>query len=226
MRDRGGDRRAYARFEIMGTLAASLETWRRMLVRNLSAGGVSIATEDPYSVGTTLRGRLSVRGHVWDVQGEVKRVAESTTEEDGYTAGVAFKGQEIPMNELMGLPQAPLDSSAGPNRRRGERVECAGDADLAVPAWTTVSLKDLSVGGTMFVSPVVVGVGTSGSLRARLGDRAFSAEVDVRRVAAVPPASYSVASSFASMDEESRRNLAAFLTVSGADNTADAKDGK
>src|SRR5512134_3638444 len=86
-----GDRRGRARFEIVGTLTGTLETWRRLEIRNLGAGGALLDANVPFAPGSRLSGRLLLRGHVREVRGEVRHIRTLMSREASrYLVGVEW----------------------------------------------------------------------------------------------------------------------------------------
>jgi hypothetical protein len=80
-----------------------------------------------------------------------------------------------------------------------------------------VALKDLSLGGATFTSPIPLEPGDRAQLHTSLGELPFHAVAEVRRLERRPAAdgtAYAVSAAFVSMPEESQQGLAAFLTSS------------
>ena len=217
MRKKGiGDRRGRPRFEIVGTLTGTLETWRRLEIRNLAAGGALLQTSVPFAPGTRLSGRLSLRGRVREVRGEARHIT-TRVERDAtrYLVGVQWD-DSLTHADLESLDaMRPVQSAPreGTERRRAVRFNAGGDTELGQPTWSTVRLIDVSTTGVLFSSPTPLMVGERGELRVRFGEGSFAAQIEVRRtdVRKTPHSAYGAGAVFLSLDEVSRLHLEDFI---------------
>jgi hypothetical protein len=215
LQPRSRDRRTYPRFEVVGALIGSLERWHRFHVRNVGPSGALVETEDGL-LGGGISGWLTLREHRLGVQARVARtslLAPSTTDKPTYLVGLDFAERLEGMTELLSNhPVVEAKLRPATDRRRSPRFECAGDVQLAVVVRISVPVVDLSRGGMMFTSPVSLEEGSRGRLTVCLTNTSFAADVEVRRIDALN-AGYRIGASFVSMDDQSRQNLAAFLTA-------------
>ena len=108
-----GDRRTKNRFELVGSLPGTLETWHRHKVRNLSPGGALVESMVPLPAGSRLSGRLLFQGSQREVKAEVRH-----TEEDGggrgtgrYLIGLAWADGMNPVDDVVGARDGPLNLS-------------------------------------------------------------------------------------------------------------------
>jgi hypothetical protein len=218
VKKRIGDRRGRVRFEIVGTLTGTLETLRRSAVRNFGAGGALVETSAPFSAGSQINGRLSFRGRNRDVRGLVRHITtlRDTEKELRYLVGIEWVAAGAEVNDLLShapLRPAPGTYRHGAERRAASRFNAAGEAEIGEPTWATVELIDISTSGVLFVSPQPLDVGDTGQLRMRLGDRSFTAQVEVRRSdpRRTPHPSHRLGATFVSLDEVNRLNLEDFV---------------
>ena len=211
-----GDRRSRARFEIVGTLTGTLQTWRRLEIRNLGPGGALLEASVPLPPGSLVAGRLALRGRSSQVQADVRHITTLVERETArYLVGVQWDSLErvadfISVEGMRPVQSAPRDSM---ERRATPRFVAGSDAELEQPQWATVELLDVSTTGVLFSSPALLPLGERGELRARLGHASFSAQVEVRRTAPPRPPSqgHRVGASFVSLPEGSRLHLEDFI---------------
>ena len=210
-----GDRRSRARFEIVGTLTGTLQTWRRLEIKNLGLGGALLEATVPLSPGSRMGGRLVLRGRSTQVQAEVRHITTLVDRDTArYLMGVRWDSSER-MADLINV-EGMRPVQGGPReieRREAVRFVAGADAELEQPHWATVELLDVSTTGVLFSAPALVAVGERGELRARLGDASVSAQIEVRRTAPPkPPAQgHRVGASFVSLPEGSRMHLEDFI---------------
>jgi hypothetical protein len=214
VKKRIGDRRRRPRFEIVGTLTGTLETWQRFRLINLAPGGALIESQTPLVPGSRVNGRVMICGQLRDVRASVSRV-----EPDGqqrYQVAVEWGQALDEADSLLTTDALPQRRDAGRHiveRRRAPRVAPSIRPEIRWPAWQTVELIDISTSGVFFTSPVPLAVGERAQLRLRLGDRSFSAEVEVRRDHGqrAKRTGYPLAATFTVIDEASRFTLDDFL---------------
>jgi hypothetical protein len=211
-----GDRRGRARFEIVGTLTGTLETWRRLDIRNLGDGGALLDTTIPFAPGSRISGRLSLRGRGCEVRGEVRHITTLVARADArYLVGVQWEAPARVADLLTAEPMKPMQSAPrqGAERRAAVRFIAGTDAELGQPNWSTVELIDISTTGVLFSSPTALDVGERGELRVRLGEGSFAAQIEMRRsdLRKTPHTSYRVGAAFVSLDEGSRLHLEDFI---------------
>lgn len=221
MKKRIGDRRARARFEIVGSLTGTLETWERFRVINLSPGGALIEAPAPPALGTSRSARLAIGARAIDAGVTIRRVANGEQRSGGrqYLVGVEWTNR-LPENDtLFSTPPLTRRPSSAPSveRRRGVRVAAPDRAEIGWPNWATVQVMDISTGGVLFSTQAIVTVGEKGHLRMRIGDRGFAAQVEIQREAARAgvSASHRLGARFASLDEASRHALDTFIGEAG-----------
>ena len=210
-----GDRRSRARFEIVGTLTGTLQTWRRLEIKNLGLGGALLEAAVPLPPGSRIGGRLALRGRSSQVQAEVRHITTLVERDSArYLMGVKWDPSDRAADLISVEGMRPLQGVAREvERRETPRFVAGADAELEQPQWTTVELLDVSTTGVLFSCPALVGVGERGEIRARLGDASFSAQIEVRRTAPPkPPAQgHRVGASFVSLPEGSRMHLEDFI---------------
>jgi PilZ domain-containing protein len=215
VKKRIGDRRARPRFEIVGILTGTLETWQHLRLLNLAAGGALVEAATPLLLGSRVNGRVVVHGQGRDIKAVVNRV-----EADG--AGRSFRiavewGQPFADTDSILTTDVEPDRRSSPrdlaDRRRAKRVIPASPSEIQWPTWSTVELIDISVTGVLFTSQLKVPVGETGQLRMRLGDRAFNAEVEIRRDHRLPTrhTGFPLGAVFTSLDDANRLALDDFL---------------
>lgn len=87
-----GDRRARARFEIVGQLWGSLETVQPLTIHNLGRGGALLESSVPLQLDSVHRLRFSAGGQISDVQARVRHVTPITTGAglDHFLIGLEF----------------------------------------------------------------------------------------------------------------------------------------
>lgn len=221
MKQRIGDRRGSARFEIVGSLIGTLETWERFRLINLSPGGALIEASAPLPLGTSRSARLAIAARTIDAGVTIRRVANGENRADGmrYLVGVEWTSR-LPENDTLFSAQPLIRRSIGApsvERRRSVRVAAPERAEVSWPNWATVQLMDVSASGVMFSSPVALQVGGKGHLRMRIGDRGFAAQVEIQREAMRPGANAArrLGARFASLDEASRLALDTFIGDAG-----------
>jgi len=214
---RSGDRRARKRFEIVGTLTGTLETWLLLAVRNLSATGALVETRTSFAAGDRITGRVFFQGKGRDVRGEVRRVTTRRGEkgEKWYLVAIQWTGSVGQMDELLAIQPADASRRVGEDvdRRHSQRLNCFGRAEIGQPRWTTVDVLDISGSGVLFVSREELAVGEKGRLKVRLGEQTLTAEIEVRREdpLAADRSQFRVGASFTALDEAARIFLEAFV---------------
>jgi PilZ domain len=217
VKKRIGDRRGRERFEIVGLLTGTLETWSRYQIRDVGAGGALIDSVIPLSPGSRISGRLTLTGQSRDVRAEVRHITTLSDRSDGmrYWVGVQWDPATRVADLLSVEQMRPVQSSPreGGERRTSPRFTPGADAEIGQPNWFTVELVDLSTTGVLFGSPTRLEMGDKGKLRVRLGDRSFSAEIEVRRSDPRKTAHTTcrLGAQFVSLDEGSRLHLEDFI---------------
>ena len=219
MRERiRGDRRAKNRFELVGTLPATLETWHRHKVRNLSPGGALVESVVPLPAGSRLSGRLLLQGGQREVKAEVRH-----TEEDSggggtgrYLLGLAWADGTNPVDEVVAGGTAP-STQAEIERRQWPRVPPVDGTEMNRPEWSTVTVLDISVSGVLFLASARMAPGAKAQLRLRLGDNSFVGDIEIRRSDKyqTPSGGYRIGAAFSSLAEGSRASLEDFIGMAG-----------
>jgi hypothetical protein len=104
-RKRLGDRRNRVRYEIVGQLWGSLETFEPMEVHNISQGGALLETRIPLTADSVQRLRLSAQEQTLDLQARVAHVSQrqDVTAPENFLVGVQF----------LGLPPAAAEYVSG-----------------------------------------------------------------------------------------------------------------
>ena len=213
-----GDRRAKNRFELVGTLPGTLETWHRHRVRNLSFGGALVESTVPLAAGSRLSGRLLFQGSQRDIKAEVRHA-----QEDGdsagtrrYLIGLAWADGTRPVDDILGSGMA-RPPSAEVERRQWPRVPPAEGTEVNRPEWSTVTVLDISISGVMFLASERMAKGSKAQLRLRLGDNSFIGDIEIRRSDRCPPPSggYRVGAAFSSLADGSRASLEDFIGTAG-----------
>jgi hypothetical protein len=211
------DRRERSRFEVVGTLAGTLEVPRRLHVRNLGVGGALIESTVPIVAASRARVRVLYRGRPCEVRAEVRHVTWVRDEQKGvrYLAGLAWDSP-ILADDLMAMESAdvsPRDAHQGPERRSHPRLADMPDVAVEWPTYVTVQITDISRRGVLLTTLALPPTGTTGWLRVRLGNAAFLAGVEVRRAEARRPPEIGnrIGAAFVAIDETSRRALDEFL---------------
>lgn len=213
-----GDRRAKSRFELVGTLPGTLETWHRHRVRNLSSGGALVESTVPLAAGSRLSGRLLFQGSQRDIKAEVRH-----TQEDGsgigpgrYLVGLAWADGTRPVDDIVGAGAIrPL--SAEIERRHWPRVPPADGTEVNRPEWSTVTVLDISVSGVLFLASERMTTGSKAQLRLRLGDNSFVGDIEIRRSDRfqTPSGGYRIGAAFSSLADGSRASLEDFIGMAG-----------
>jgi PilZ domain len=217
VKKRIGDRRRRPRFEIVGTLTGTLETWQRFRLVNLAAGGALIESLTPLVPGSRVNGRVMICGQMRDVRAVVRRVE---AESQRYNVAVEWGQALAETDTLLTSDAVPQRRDGAPNmveRRRTPRVAPSNRPEIQWPTWSTVELIDISTSGVFFTSPVPLGPGDKAQLRLRLGERSFTAEMEVRRAPseATRRAGFPLAAVFTAVDDASRFTLDDFLGDQG-----------
>jgi hypothetical protein len=212
-----GDRRAKNRFELVGTLPATVETWHRHPVRNLSPGGALVESTVPLLAGSRLSGRLLFQGSQREVKAEVRH-----TEEDGgggtrrYLIGLAWADGTNPVGDVVaGEMTRPAQEEI--ERRQWPRVPPVSGTEMNRPEWSTVTVLDISVSGVLFLAPERIALGAKAQLRLRLGDNSFVGDIEIRRSDRhqTPSGGYRIGAAFSSLAEGSRASLEDFIGMAG-----------
>jgi PilZ domain len=213
-----GDRRAKNRFELVGTLPGTLETWHRHPVRNLSPGGALVESTVPLPAGSRLSGRLLFQGSQREVKAEVRH-----TEEDGsgggtgrFLIGLAWADGTKPVDDVV-AGETARSAPAETERRQWPRVPPVSGTEMNRPEWSTVTVLDISVSGVLFLAPERMALGTKAQLRLRLGDNSFVGDIEIRRSDRyqTPSGGYRIGAAFASLAEGSRASLEDFIGMAG-----------
>jgi hypothetical protein len=215
VKKRIGDRRRGPRFEIVGTLSGTLETWQRLKLLNLGAGGALMESPAPMMPGTRANGRVAINGQFRDVRAIVRRVAPDAAHRR-YQVAVEWGQALAEADTLLQADHVPARRESPRSmvdRRRAVRVTPPSPSEIRWPTWSTIELIDISTTGVLFAAPVALTAGETGQLRMRLGDRTFNADVVVRRGNSTGPkaGSYRAGAEFTSLDEPSRLTLEDFL---------------
>lgn len=214
-----GDRRGRNRFEVVGTLPGTLETWHRHRVRNLGLGGALVESSVPLTPGTRVTGRLTLFGGHRDIKAEVRH-----TLEDGngpgrrYLVGLAWADGARPVDDAVAMMSvAPRTVPGELERRQSPRTAVPDSSEMNRPEWSTVKVLDISISGVLFLSPQHMAVGQVGQLKLRLGENSFAGDIEVRRCDRhqVPAGNYRVAATFTSLAEGSRGSLEDFIGLAG-----------
>jgi hypothetical protein len=215
-----GDRRIKNRFELVGTLPGTLETWHRHKVRNLSPGGALVESTILLPPGSRLTGRLSFQGSHRDVKAEVRYTQEDATGSGSakYLIGLAWADGTAPMEDVLtagALP--PRTEPAEKERREWPRLPLSDGTEMNRPEWSTVKVLDISVSGVLFLAPERIAAGSKGQLRLRLGDNSFVGDIEIRRSDRhqTPSGGYRVGGTFTSLAEGSRASLEDFIGMAG-----------
>lgn len=220
VKKRIGDRRRRPRFEIVGTLTGTLETWQRFQLVNLAAGGALIESQTALVPGSRINGRVMICDQLRDVRATVRRV-EPNDGEQRYRVAVEW-GQALAENDaLLTTDAVPHGRDMGRNiaeRRRAPRVAPLHRREIRWPSWSTVELIDISTSGVFLTSPVALEAGERAQLRLRLGERSFNAEVEVRRGHAqgARRTGFPLGAVFTYVDDASRFTLDDFLGDQGS----------
>jgi len=223
VKKRIGDRRGRERFEIVGMLTGTLETWLRYQIRDVGAGGALIDSVIPLSPGSRISGRLTLSGQTRDVRAEVRHITTLPERNDRgdrnegmrYWVGVQWDPATRVADLLSVEQMRPVQSSPreGIERRATPRLTPGADAEIGQPNWVTVELVDISTTGVFFGSPARMEIGDKGKLLVRLGERSFAAEIEVRRSDPRKTAHSTcrLGAQFVSLDEGSRLHLDDFI---------------
>ena len=214
-----GDRRGRNRFEVVGTLPGTLETWHRHRVRNLGPGGALVESAVPLTPGTRVSGRLSLLGSQRDIKAEVRHTNEDGSKaERRYLVGLAWSDGAGPVDDALGLlPVTPRTVPGELERRQSPRAVVADSTEMNRPEWSTVKVLDISISGVLFLAPHRMVAGQTGQLKLRLGENSFVGEIEVRRSDRhqVPSGGYRVAATFTSLADGSRASLEDFIGLAG-----------
>ena len=215
-----GDRRTKGRFEVVGTLPGTLETWQRHIVRNVGLGGALLESSAPMPSGGRLTGRLSFHGHTRDIKAEVRHVSEDTEarESSRYLVGVEWADAAHPIDDLISMASPQPRTVPGElERRRSPRLRAGEGAELNRPSWSTVKVLDLSVSGVLFLAPQWMAPGERAQLRLRLGESSFVGDIEVRRGDRhqTPSGGYRLGAVFTSLADGSRMSLEEFIGTAG-----------
>ena len=214
-----GDRRAKNRFELVGTLPGTLETWHRHRVRNLSPGGALVESTVPLPAGSRLSGRLLFQGSQREVKAEVRH-----TEEDGGErrhravsdrAGMGRRNESGRRSSWRA--RRPGRSRRDSERRQWPRVPPVDGTEMNRPEWSTVTVLDISVSGVLFLAPERMALGAKAQLRLRLGDNSFVGDIEIRRSDRyqTPSGGYRIGAAFTSLADGSRASLEDFIGMAG-----------
>ena len=215
-----GDRRIKGRFEVVGTLPGTLETWQRHLVRNLGLGGALLESAAPMPSGGRLTGRLSFMGHTREVKAEVRHVSEDgrAGNTSRYLVGVEWADGAHPIDDL--IPAALAQPRTVPGeleRRKSPRIRATDGTELNRPSWSTVRVLDISASGVLFLAPQWMAPGEKAQLRLRLGESSFAGDIEVRRSDRdqAPSGGYRIGAVFTSLADGSRMSLEEFIGTAG-----------
>jgi hypothetical protein len=213
-----GDRRAKNRFELVGTLPGTLETWHRHRVRNLSHGGALVESTVPLAAGSRLSGRLLFQGSQRDIKAEVRHAQEDSNAgvPGRYLIGLAWADGTRPVDDILGSGAARL-LSAEIERRQWPRVPPAEGTEVNRPEWSTVTVLDISASGVLFLASERMATGSRAQLRLRLGDNSFVGDIEIRRSDRyqTPSGGYRIGAAFSSLADGSRASLEDFIGMAG-----------
>jgi hypothetical protein len=215
-----GDRRVKNRFELVGTLPGTLETWHRHRVRNLSPSGALVESSVSLPIGSRLTGKLQLHGATRDVKAEVRYVEAGAPSSNAvkYLIGLAWADGTRPMDDVLAVsPGRPKTLPGEIERRQWPRVPPIEGTEINRPEWSTVRVLDISVSGVMFLAPERMAAGSKGQLRLRLGENSFVADIEIRRSDKhqIPAGGYRVAATFTSLADGSRTSLEDFIGMAG-----------
>ncbi len=215
-----GDRRVKNRFELVGTLPGTLETWHRHRVRNLSPGGALVESSVPLATGSRLSGKLVLHGSQRDVKAEVRYIEEDGSASGAvrYLIGLAWADGTRPMDDALAGAASRAQTLPGEmERRQWPRVPPIDGTEMSRPEWSTVRVLDISVSGVMFLAPDRIPAGSKGQLRLRLGDNSFVGDIEIRRSDKhqTPSGGYRVGATFTSLADGSRASLEDFIGMAG-----------
>ena len=107
------------RFELVGTLPGTLETWYRHRVRNLSPGGALVESAVPLPPGSRLTGRAVVSGQSAGHQsrGSLHSGRRRRRQGRAVLIGLAWADGTAPMEDV--LTDGALQPQTLPERRNG-----------------------------------------------------------------------------------------------------------
>jgi PilZ domain len=214
-----GDRRTKNRFEVVGALPGTLETWHRHRVRNLSPGGAMVESAVPLPPGSRLTGRLLVQGSQRDIKAEVRYVHEDGEGAGSvrYLVGLAWADGTRPMDDVLADGAATPTSPGQVDRRQWPRVPPADGTEMNRPEWSTVQVLDISVSGVLFLAPERIAPKTKAQLRLRLGDSSFTGDIEIRRSDRhqTPSGGYRIGATFTTLADGSRASLEDFIGMAG-----------
>jgi len=216
VKKRIGDRRARGRFEVVGSLTGTLETTRRLAIRNIGPGGALLDSPVPLTLGSRLSGRLGIRGHGRNAEARVRHLTALSDRGGGihYLVGLQWE-QSTSVDDLVGTePVKPAPGRPeGDERRMAPRMPGGADAEIGQSTWATVDVIDISTNGVLVASPVPMEIGEKGKLKMRLGDANFVAELEVRRSEPrkTPQGPHRVGAAFLQLDDTSRIHLEDFI---------------
>lgn len=215
-----GDRRTKNRFELVGTLPGTLETWHRHRLRNLSTGGALVESATLLPTGSRLSGRLALQGGPRDVKAEVRhaQVDGEGTGASRYLIGLAWADGTRPLDDVLAAAAVKLRTLPGEmERRQSPRMPLDDGTEMSRAEWSTVTVLDISVSGVMFLAPERMGVGAKGQLRLRLGDNSFVGDIEIRRGDRhqTPSGGYRIGAAFTSLGDGSRASLEDFIGTAG-----------
>jgi hypothetical protein len=213
VKKRIGDRRKVPRFEIVGALGGTLETWQRFKLLNVGAGGALLEAPAPLLSGSRVNGRVTMAGQLREVRALVRRVDPDASQQR-YRVAVEWTQPLADTDTLLAADTtSPRQHLRIADRRRSARIAPRSPSEIEWPTWSTVTLVDISTSGVLFTSPVALAVGERGQIRMRLGDRTFSADVEIRRgqTQGAKHGGYRIGAVFSVLDEASRFALEDFL---------------
>ena len=95
-------------------------------------------------------------------------------------------------------------------RRRSPRFDVSGGEFALLPSANSVQILDISRGGVLLQCTYGARVASTGRLTTTLRGQPFSAELEVRRVDALPTGGFRVGAKFTMIDTEHSRALDAF----------------
>jgi hypothetical protein len=114
-RRRLGDRRNRVRYEIVGQLWGSLETFEPMELHNISQGGALVESRVPLTPDSVQRLRLTAQDQLLDLQARVAHVhqRQDVTAPENYLVGMQFLGLPAPAVEyISAVVEANLKQAA------------------------------------------------------------------------------------------------------------------
>lgn len=217
VKKRLGERRTKPRFDIVGLLVGTVESWPRYSVLNVGPFGALVKATWPFPLGTRLGGTLAIRGRRLPIRAVVRRVARGTDPEGRPWCWVGLEWVDGPIAMDEFVEYVDRDDRAGPeglNRRKGPRWFAEGRADVEFGLTLSVSILDVSSEGMLFSASMPLDAGVRGRMRTRIGGEDFASDFEVRRSGgpADVRGAWRMGARFGSLDEQSRKGLESLLS--------------